>query len=207
MVLCAGFGTRLRPPHRPRAQTVRPALAASLSPPYNSLAGTAGVREVVVNTQTHHLAAEMGRALSRLPQVGLAARFLPLSWSHPGTGGGVRRAAQLPRAGHVPFLLLNGDMLFDVDLEAAIVAHRARARWHDGARSVSAVRLVCCAGRGGFVVQRARIAGRVRSVEWPWASPRFSLHTVVHVLEKRGALPLPRRESYINRTATCASST
>ena len=121
MVLCAGFGTRLRPLTDRVPKPLVPLCGIPLLRYNFALLHNAGVREVVVNT--HHLAAEMEKgALEVGQQVGLAVTISREVGHILGTGGGVRRAAQLLGPG--TFLLLNGDMLFDVDLEAAIVAHR-----------------------------------------------------------------------------------
>ncbi len=122
MVLCAGLGTRLRPltewlpkPAVPVCglPLVRFALAA--------LAG-AGVRRAVVNT--HHLPGPMEAAA----RASAAALRLDLAVSHEpvlaGTGGALREA-RAALAGASTVVLWNGDVLFDLDLAAAIEAHRA----------------------------------------------------------------------------------
>src|SRR5256886_17514635 len=122
MVLCAGFGTRLRPLTDRVPKPLVPLCGIPILRYNFALLHNAGVREVVVNT--HHLAAEMEKgALEVSQQVGLAVTISREVGHILGTGGGVRRAAQLLGPG--TFLLLNGDMLFDVDLAAAIAAHRA----------------------------------------------------------------------------------
>jgi mannose-1-phosphate guanylyltransferase len=82
----------------------------------------AGVREIVINT--HHLSAEMEKGARELA----AAMDIDLHVSREekqilGTGGGVRRAQSMLGPG--TFYLLNGDMIFDVDLGAALAAHQA----------------------------------------------------------------------------------
>jgi mannose-1-phosphate guanylyltransferase len=85
------------------------------------LAG-AGVRRAVVNV--HHLSDEMAGAAEA------AARPLGMSLGvsrEPviaGTGGALREA-RAALAGADAILLVNGDILFDVDLPAALAAHRA----------------------------------------------------------------------------------
>ncbi|MHB1844028.1 MAG: nucleotidyltransferase family protein, partial [Deltaproteobacteria bacterium] len=86
-----------------------------------ALLSSAGVREVIVNS--HHLPERMEDAARE------GARRLGLSLELSretellGTGGGLARAAPVLRGG--TFLLLNGDVLFDVDLPAALRAHQA----------------------------------------------------------------------------------
>jgi mannose-1-phosphate guanylyltransferase len=82
----------------------------------------AGVRRAVVNL--HHLPGALAAAAGKAA----AAAGLPLALSPEpsiaGTGGALREArALLEGAGEI--VLVNGDVLFDVDLPAAIAAHRA----------------------------------------------------------------------------------
>jgi mannose-1-phosphate guanylyltransferase len=122
MVLCAGLGTRLRPLTDRVPKPVVPLCGAPLVAWALALLRGAGVRQVVVNT--HHLPREMASA------AGAAARRLGLSLavSHEpiiaGTGGALREARSL-LAGAEPLVIVNGDVLFDVDLPAAIAAHQA----------------------------------------------------------------------------------
>jgi mannose-1-phosphate guanylyltransferase len=87
-----------------------------------SLLAGAGARRAVVNV--HHLPDEMAAAAAA------AARDLglPLHVSREpviaGTGGALREARDALR-GADAIALVNGDILFDVDLAAAVAAHRA----------------------------------------------------------------------------------
>jgi mannose-1-phosphate guanylyltransferase len=87
-----------------------------------ALAARAGARRAVVNA--HHLPEEMARAAEEAGR----ALGLPVALSREpviaGTGGALREA-RAHLAGADEILLLNGDVLFDVDLAAAIAAHRA----------------------------------------------------------------------------------
>jgi mannose-1-phosphate guanylyltransferase len=122
MVLCAGLGTRLRPL---TARVPKPAVPVCGVPLVRwslALLAGAGVRRAVVNV--HHLPEVMADA------AGAAARELGMDLAvsrEPviaGTGGALREArASLDGAEAV--LLVNGDVLFDVDLGAALAAHRA----------------------------------------------------------------------------------
>src|SRR5256885_1556950 len=124
MVLCAGFGTRLRPLTDRVPKPLVPVCGVPLLKYNLALLKNAGVREIVVNV--HHLAAEMEKgAIQIAREVGLELAVSRETGHILGTGGGVRRAAGL--LGRGTFLLLNGDMLFDVDLEAAIAAHKSSA--------------------------------------------------------------------------------
>jgi mannose-1-phosphate guanylyltransferase len=122
MVLCAGLGTRLRPLTERVPKPAVPVLGVPLVRYAFALLAGAGVRRAVVNV--HHLPDEMVAA------AGDAARVVGLSLAvsrEPviaGTGGALCEArAHLAQAEAI--LLVNGDVLFDVDLSAALDAHRA----------------------------------------------------------------------------------
>jgi mannose-1-phosphate guanylyltransferase len=121
MILCAGLGTRLRPLTERAPKPAVPVCGAPLVRWSLALLAGAGVRRAVVNV--HHLPAEMARA------AGEAARALGIALAvseEPviaGTGGALREArAHLEGADAI--LLLNGDVLFDVDLAGALAVHR-----------------------------------------------------------------------------------
>ncbi len=121
MVLCAGLGTRLRPLTNVLPKPACPVLHQPLVAYNLALLKGAGVTRAVINT--HHLAEPMARA-ARQAAAGLG---LELAVSHEptllGTGGGLK-AAEAWLKGDT-FLLLNGDFLYDVDLDRALAAHRA----------------------------------------------------------------------------------
>src|SRR5512145_2694578 len=122
MVLCAGLGTRLRPLTERVPKPAVPVCGLPLVRWTLALLAGAGVRRAVVNV--HHLPAAMARAAEE------AARALGLALAvseEPviaGTGGALREARALLE-GADAILLVNGDVLFDVDLRAALAAHRA----------------------------------------------------------------------------------
>jgi mannose-1-phosphate guanylyltransferase len=196
MVLCAGFGTRLRPLTDKLPKPLVPLCGLPLLRYNFALLLHAGVREIVINT--HHLGPEMEKGARELA----AAMDIDLLVSHEdkqilGTGGGVRRAQAM--LGNETFFLLNGDMLFDVELAAALAAHRAAgavatmvlAPYPKGA-SYGAVEV-----DAQFNVRR--IAGRGVAPEAGLSKMHF---TGVHVVEPAllDRLP-PEGESDINRTA------
>jgi mannose-1-phosphate guanylyltransferase len=122
MVLCAGLGTRLRPLTLRVAKPGVPVCGVPLVRWSLALLAGAGVRRAVVNV--HHLpdgmaagAGEAARALG----VELAVSREPVI---AGTGGALREARAHLR-GADAILLVNGDVLFDVDLAAAVADHRA----------------------------------------------------------------------------------
>lgn len=119
MILAAGLGTRLRPltevcpkPLVPVAN--QPVLARTIA--YLSRHGT---HRIVVNT--HHHARRMARFLQDGDPFGL-----PVEVRHEpsilGTGGGIRNVADF--WGRGTLVVVNGDILTDIDLTAALQAHR-----------------------------------------------------------------------------------
>ena len=121
MVLCAGLGTRLRPLTEVVPKPAVPVGGLPLVAWNLALLSGAGARRAVVNV--HHLP----RVMARAAEVAAAALGLPLALSREpeiaGTGGALREARAL-LDGADEIVLVNGDVLFDVDLPAAIAAHR-----------------------------------------------------------------------------------
>jgi mannose-1-phosphate guanylyltransferase len=196
MVLCAGFGTRLRPLTDKLPKPLVPLCGVPLLRYNFALLKNAGVRDVVINT--HHLGKTMEEgavAIARELQIDLSISREEKQIL--GTGGGVRRAQPMLGAG--TFFLLNGDMIFDVDLAAALAAHRK-------ARAVATMVLAPYprgATYGAVEVDAElnvrRIAGRGTP---PDPSLRKMHFTGVHVLEPELLARLPADgESDINRTA------
>jgi mannose-1-phosphate guanylyltransferase len=122
MVLCAGLGTRLRPLTERLPKPAVPLGGVPLIRYTLALLRGAGVRRAVVNV--HHLPEVMERAArSAAARLGveLAVSREPVI---AGTGGALREARALLE-GAETILLVNGDVLFDVDLGGALAAHRA----------------------------------------------------------------------------------
>src|SRR5690606_13495768 len=121
MVLAAGLGTRLRPLTERTAKPALPLLGGTLLGAALELLARAGIREVVVNASWRAgTVAVAARAEAR--RLGLA---LHLSVEQPeplGTGGALVAARPLLDRGE-PFVLLNGDVLADLDVAAAVRAH------------------------------------------------------------------------------------
>src|SRR5438105_5798366 len=196
MVLCAGFGTRLRPLTDRIPKPLVPLCGVPLLRFNFALLKNAGVTALVVNT--HHLGPEMEKGAVRIAaDLGLALQISRDEKHILGTGGGVRRAQAMLGPG--TFFLLNGDMLCDVDLAAALEAHRKAgavatmvlAPYPRGA-SYGAVEV-----DAGFNVRR--IAGRGAPADPGLQKMHF---TGVHVLEPELLARLPLEgESDINRTA------
>ena len=197
MVLCAGFGTRLRPLTDTVPKPLVPLCGLPLLQYNFALLREAGVREIVINT--HHLAAAMERgAVALAASLGLQLAVSREERHILGTGGGVRKAAALLGPG--TFFLLNGDMIFDLDLAAALAAHRAAkalatmvlAPYPHGA-TYGAVEVD---GEGHV----RRVAGRGANGQGEALQKRH--FAGVHVLESEVVSRLPAEgESDINRTA------
>jgi mannose-1-phosphate guanylyltransferase len=196
MVLCAGFGTRLRPLTDKVPKPLVPLCGLPLLRYNFALLQGSGIREIIVNT--HHLGAEMEKGARQIAaELGLDLQVSREEKHILGTGGGVKRAQAM--LGNETFLVLNGDMIFDLDLPAAIEAHREA--------QATATMVLAPYPRGatyGAVevdneMNVRRIAGRGAPVEPGLTKMHF---TGVHVLEPAMLSRLPADgESDINRTA------
>jgi mannose-1-phosphate guanylyltransferase len=122
VVLCAGLGTRLRPLTGLLPKPAVPLCNVPLIDHALGLLAGAGVAWVVVNV--HHQPERMEAAA----RAAAGALGLELRISREpviaGTGGALREARPL-LSGAEAVVVLNGDVLFDVDLRAALSAHRA----------------------------------------------------------------------------------
>ncbi|HXL40414.1 MAG TPA: nucleotidyltransferase family protein [Myxococcales bacterium] len=196
MVLCAGFGTRLRPLTDRVPKPLVPLCGVPLLRYNFALLKNAGVREIVINT--HHLGATMARGAQAIAsELDLDLQVSREEKQILGTGGGVRRAQAMLGAG--TFLLMNGDMIFDLDLAAALAAHRKA-----GAAATMVLAPYPRGATYGAVEVDAQM--NVRRVAGRGAQPDPSLSklhfTGVHVLEPELIARLPAEgESDINRTA------
>ncbi|HET8725843.1 MAG TPA: NDP-sugar synthase [Anaeromyxobacteraceae bacterium] len=121
MVLAAGLGTRLRPLTDLLPKPAVPVAGLPLVRYALARLRAAGARRAVVNV--HHLPEAMERAAAE------AARALGMELAvsrEPviaGTGGALREARRWLE-GAEAIAVWNGDVLFDVDLGAAVAAHR-----------------------------------------------------------------------------------
>lgn len=119
MVLAAGLGTRMLPLTCRRAKPVLPVLNRPLLHWTLDRLAAAGVTEVVVNL--HHLPATVVRAVGDGGHFGLRITY-SRERAILGTGGGPRKVRAF--FGEEPFLLVNGDVLFDFDLRRLLDRHR-----------------------------------------------------------------------------------
>lgn len=173
MVLAAGLGMRLRPLSLLRAKPALPVLNRPLLHWTLERLAASGVREVVINT--HHLPGTVRRAVEDGRGLGLTVVY-----SHEprilGTGGGPRKVRRW--LGDEPFLLVNGDVLFDFDLRRVVERHLA-----SGARATLVLKHHPEVEAYGAVVTDGR--GWIRSVAGlpRRARGRAALFTGIHVLD------------------------
>jgi NDP-sugar pyrophosphorylase family protein len=173
MVLAAGLGRRIRPLSLVRAKPVLPVLNRPLMHWTLELLARHGVRDVVVNL--HHLPHTITETLGDGAGLGLRVRYSNEE-KILGTAGGPRAVRDV--FGDEPFLLVNGDMLFDFDVGRLVDRHRA-----SGARATLAllpnpnprVYGPIVTDRRGLVLS---LAGRPRR-----ARGTVSLFSGVHVLD------------------------
>jgi mannose-1-phosphate guanylyltransferase len=196
MVLCAGFGTRLRPLTDKVPKPLVPLCGVPLLRYNFALLQNAGFNEIVINT--HHLGAEMEKGARQIAtELGLGLQVSREEKHILGTGGGVKRAQAM--LGNETFLVMNGDMIFDLDLPSAIEAHRK-------AQATATMVLAPYprgATYGAVEVDKEFNVRRIAGRGAPVAPGLTRMHfTGVHVLEPAmlSRLP-PEGESDINRTA------
>ena len=118
LVLTAGLATRLQPLSSVRAKAALPVAGTPLVTRILHWLHRAGIRRVVLNL--HHRAESITRIVGDGSRVGLDVRY---SWETDilGSAGGPARAIPLLEADR--FLIVNGDTLADVDLNALAAQH------------------------------------------------------------------------------------
>lgn len=121
MILAAGLGTRLRPLTNAVPKPLLPVGGVPLIVWNLLLLKRHGFHEVVINL--HYLGHMIEQALGNGEKFGLR-----IVYSHEptilGTGGGIKQAE--PHFGGEPVLILNGDTLVELDLEALRDFHHTR---------------------------------------------------------------------------------
>ena len=120
LVLAAGLGTRLHPLSSYRAKAALPIAGIPIIARTLQHLRAAGVRRVVINL--HHRADSITRIVGDGSAFDLQVRY---SWETKvlGSAGGPARA--LPLLESDRFLIINGDMITDVDLDALTSQHVA----------------------------------------------------------------------------------
>jgi NDP-sugar pyrophosphorylase family protein len=177
MILAAGLGTRLRPLTNTIPKPLLPVGGTPLIVWNLLLLKRHGFHDVVINL--HHLGPVIEQALGNGSQFGLR-----LIYSHEpmilGTGGGIKQAE--PYFSGEPVLVLNGDTLFEMDLEELWAFHRDRR-----AAATLVLREDPEAARWGLVEVGAgdrivRITGRGVTTSEPTAPRMFA---GIHILNPR----------------------
>lgn len=159
LILAAGLGTRLQPLTRDKAKPAVPVAGRPLVEHITRRLAAEGVGNLLVNL--HYRPESITGVLGDGSGLGVGVRY---SWENPvlGSAGGPRRAFELVSDRRL--LLVNGDTLANVDLDALIAAHR-----HSGALVTLAVVPNPAPDRyGGVLVDRhgvvtgftRRVAGR-----------------------------------------------
>ncbi len=114
MILAAGLGTRMRPLTDHTPKPLLQAGGQALIAYHLQQLQRAGIREVLINT--HWLADQIERALGDGSQFGLS-----ITYSYEPelleTAGGIAKALPFLSQGEAPFLLLNGDVYCELDLQ------------------------------------------------------------------------------------------
>lgn len=184
MILAAGLGTRLRPLTNTIPKPLLPIAGTPLIVWNLLLLKRHGFHDVIINL--HHLGPMIEQALGNGAKYGLR-----IYYSHEpvilGTGGAIKQAE--PNFSGEPVLVLNGDTLFDLDLEALCAYHQRRQ-----AAATLVLRSDPEAARWGVVEVDAddrivRITGRGRT-DAITTEPR--MFAGVHILHPRLLRDVPK---------------
>ncbi|HEX5545689.1 MAG TPA: nucleotidyltransferase family protein [Nitrospira sp.] len=184
MILAAGLGTRLRPLTNTIPKPLLPVGGTPLIVWNLLLLKRHGLRQVVINL--HHLGPMIEQALGTGSKFGIRIiySYEPIIL---GTGGGIKQAE--PHFSGEPALILNGDTLVELDLEALCDFHRAR-----NAAATLVLREDAEAARWGLVEvgsqgQILRITGKGLADSVPVAPRMFA---GIHILHPRLLREVPK---------------
>ena len=187
MLLAAGLGSRLRPL---TDQTPKPLLPVGGRPliAYTLLLlKKYGIHEVIINV--HHLGEQIIQAVGNGDRMGMRITYSEEA-SLLGTAGAIKKVqAQLEDA---PFLIINGDILIDLDLDAVAAFHR-----QCGGMATLVLRASEDAEQFGVLeIDRAcRIRNILGKTPWNKADARAMMFTGVHLASPRILDFLPREGS------------
>lgn len=193
-VLCAGFGTRMRP----LTEAVPKPLLPFLNTPILTYAldhlADAGIRRVGMNL--HHLADAVPPVANRLcRQFGLEPSYAR-EWEILGTAGGIRGIWHALGEPDATLVVTNGDSVMNIDLEEHIEAHRA-----SGAGASLVVRPKTEGQPGRIWVDDDRNLRGVRDFRSPDVRDESSLRefefTGVHLIEPAVLSDIPFEEGDI----------
>ena len=177
MILAAGLGRRLRPLTNTIPKPLLPISGTPLIVWNLLLLKRHGFHDVIINL--HHLGPMIEQALGNGSKYGVRIHY-----SHEpvilGTGGGIKQAE--PCFSGEPVLVLNGDTLFEIDLEALCQFHRQRK-----ASATLVLRSDADAARWGVIEvadddRIVRITGRGKPDACPTQSRMFA---GIHILHPR----------------------
>ena len=130
MILAAGLGTRLRPLTNTIPKPLLPIAGTPLIVWNLLLLKRHGFHDVIINL--HHLGPMIEQAVGNGSKYGLR-----IYYSHEpvilGTGGAIKQAE--PNFSGEPVLVLNGDTLFELDLDALYAFHLRSQAAEAGVRS------------------------------------------------------------------------
>lgn len=117
MILAAGFGTRMRPFTNHSPKPLVPLNGIPLIVYTLAWLKRNGIREVVINL--HHQGEKIVKLFGNGKRVGLRIHYSrePVIL---GTGGGIRKALKFFDG---DFLVINGDIVFDLDLKKLVAQH------------------------------------------------------------------------------------
>lgn len=119
MILSAGYGTRLWPLTEDRTKPAIPILGKPLVGYVAEYLASNGCRDIVVNL--HHQPESVRRALGDGSQFGVQLEYV-FEPTILGTSGALDNAKELLQDD--TFLVVNGKIITDIDLQAAIETHR-----------------------------------------------------------------------------------
>lgn len=118
MILAAGLGTRLRPLTNKTPKPLLPVGGHSLLEWNLLLLRQYGIRDIIINL--HYLGSQIQEAFDDGSRLGLRLTYSPES-QILGTGGGIKQAEAFFEG--EPFLVLNGDTLCELDIQALLQFH------------------------------------------------------------------------------------
>lgn len=126
MLMAAGLGTRLKPFSERLPKPLLPVMGVPIAQFALDLLEGTSVSRIVANI--HHKPELAREGLARLDRGSRELRISDESSQLLGSGGGMRKA--LPDLGPGAFFLLNGDVMYDVDLAALEARHAMlRRQW------------------------------------------------------------------------------
>ena len=117
LILAAGFGTRMQPYTKHTPKALFPVAGRPLLEKIISHLAAAGCTAVMINTHHLHHKIEVFVAAKKFP-LPVYTRYEPQIL---GTGGAIRNVADFWDAR--PFMVINADIVFDIDLKAVYTAH------------------------------------------------------------------------------------